>query len=62
MPMINIYTEENTEKPKQAFTARDVKTMCGGVESENIIDIEFGKIECGEMGEATIKCFVRLGK
>ena len=62
MPMINIYTEENTEKPKQALTARDVKTMCGGVEIENIIDIELGKIACGEMVEATIKCYVRLGK
>ena len=29
---------------------------------ENIIDIELGKIACGEMIEATIKCFVRLGK
>ena len=62
MPMINIYTEENKEKPKQVFTARDVKTMCGGVEIENIIDIELGKIACGEMIEATIKCFVRLGE
>ena len=62
MPMINIYTEENTEEKKHVFTAREGKTMCGDNEIENIIDIQIGKISCGELVEATIKCFVRLGK
>ena len=62
MPMINIYTEYDPEKPMQPLTAREVKVMCGEAEIESIIDIEIGKISCGELVEAKIKCLVRLGK